>query len=543
MKNLNYYLLLLLISVFLGCNNIEHEDGIVLEDKQEPTLNTKGIVSPTLGRNSTSNPTLFDNWENVEILLLNDGREVSAPWVYVSGNSMNIPYQIRTDIKREDGWIMLGHTLEKVNLAEPDYILFYHKKSGVLKGFYFSNAFAPNENAKWVIETKTPSSVIPSSSKVYRLSNDAVTHGVTSNVVKSSAVSAIGALNHGWNCFTFELPYGAVNNQNLVVDILGYNVHSFEINAQGTLSGQLIVPSSSTSNSLDSWKNHFSAISSFTGAANSVAGIFKKDNTSSKTSTVDRERKSVIGTIGIISAAASAVSSIIGGASIFTSKTKNVTHRYHFNGNIEMTGEATSKLGGLFFSSNEIEINRLNNNEPLGVWGITESPVINLNKYELAYKDRNENYYYHNFILTPMLKKESVVINPKLLPLIKEYTVSVIDTIYTTDSKNKKLPQCENYVKFAEDWYSTKLPGGVIKYIEYYDLEGVDLPRFADRAELYLSFKNHYPETFVSVKVDIEYKDGSLTSTSRLYKVKWNINDNEKSIIKATPRSTYLIFL
>ncbi len=149
MKTKNYFLVVALTFIFLfSCNNVE--DEITLPIKSEVEMKPFAMVNPSLGTTSTSNPNLYNNWENVTKIYLNREGEIDAPWVVSQGASMMIPENIRTNIKKEDGWIMLGHTLPKINEAEPNYIIFYNKKTGILKIFYYSNKEVQNQSAKWL---------------------------------------------------------------------------------------------------------------------------------------------------------------------------------------------------------------------------------------------------------------------------------------------------------------------------------------------------------------------------------------------------------
>ena len=92
---------------------------------------------------------------------------------------------------------------------------------------------------------------------------------------------------------------------------------------------------------------------------------------------------------------------------------------------MELTGTVKSgMLPGLVSSINRFDIKALNNDESLGVWGVSKSPKITIKRYEEgSLKEGRENEYTRTVYLHPILDKKSVIINPSLD--IKDYKVSV----------------------------------------------------------------------------------------------------------------------
>ena len=536
-----YFILIGLIIVFL--NGCKDEQNDVIDD-QSGEIKTRAFVSPILGQNSTSNPSLYSDWINVRPIKLNREGDVDPPWYVGFGNSMRIPDNIRTDVKKEDGWVMLGHTLERLNLAEPNYILFYNKKIGILKGFYYSDAAGQNQNVKWVLRATQASSLIPANGRVANLSNSAQEYGITSNIAIPSVVSSEAALNQGWNCFTFELPYGTVN-QKPIISITGYSINNYELTATGTFSGQVIVPTMVSSNSLDGWKSFLNMTSSFTGAASTFANLFKKDTTKVKSSSSQISTRSLIATIGTINAAVSIASSLLGGASFFTSKQELVIQRYNFSGDIQLTGQVVGKFDGLIKSIDNIDLSLLNNNEALGVWGLNELPKIEIKKYAFVESfslpvDDNSYNVYRDLNIKPTIKKESVVINPTLLPLIKNYNVTIGDVI-STNSSDKKIRSLK-YEQIQSDWYSANTDNGYLRLSRMVFPAGYLYPNGTQFIDYYMSFMDSFPEMYVSVLVEIEYNDGSILSSSRIFKVDGKIIDNKQDIINKSSKYSLPVF-
>lgn len=77
---------------------------------------------------STSNPTLATDWENLEEITDYRGWSIITPWHPES--SMG-DYEFARDIKKEDGWTMLFHTFKGITMRPMDnYIVLYNKLTG-----------------------------------------------------------------------------------------------------------------------------------------------------------------------------------------------------------------------------------------------------------------------------------------------------------------------------------------------------------------------------------------------------------------------------
>lgn len=539
------YLLMFALFLFSLSSCFKETIDFASEKTDDSFATSRAMVSSMLGTSSTSNPDLYEDWENVQTIMLNQGNlDVYAPWVVRQGNSVNIPDEIRLDIKKADGWTMLGHTIERKNSGEPNYILFYHKKSGILKGFYYNIEQQPNEKFRWILEADKASSLIPSNTKYANLSNKPVQYASASNLLVQGTTSASSSLRSGWNCFTFELPYGPIHN-NPLISIDGYNTLNFDFEANGNFSGQVIVPKAQSSNSLSSLIPYFTSVSSLTGAAGLFEGALKKAKEKDKKPVQQNfaeTRMGVIGVLGIISAATSIISNVIGSASHFTSKQQNIVHRYNLGGNMELTGTVKSgMLPGLVSSINRFDIKALNNDESLGVWGLSKSPKITIKRYEEgSLKEGRENEYTRTVYLHPILDKKSVIINPSLD--IKDYKVSV-GYIYEARSKTDKLLNAP-YVEISDSCFLAEIKDRAVEVSASHRPGGILYPVGQEpmREIIYLAYMKKLPDIYMSVLVDIEYTDGSVLSSSRVFKVDTEIIDNKSDIVRMSSKDFPAVF-
>ncbi|WP_293739449.1 hypothetical protein [uncultured Parabacteroides sp.] len=125
-------------------------------------IKTKQLVAEDTGiiyplslefRNSLTKSTgneFETNWENWQEIRLAEGKEISLPWRESSQGS--VPFDIARDIKKEDGWKMLLHTLTEGVTDIDKYIVLYNQRTGIMKVFYLSEANIPNNTAKWTLK-------------------------------------------------------------------------------------------------------------------------------------------------------------------------------------------------------------------------------------------------------------------------------------------------------------------------------------------------------------------------------------------------------
>ena len=121
MKQL-YFILLSL--VLLSCSENISE---LANDDRQASLKQENQTRATVDihNQSKTNPTLLNDWENVQTISLNTSgnHNVTAPWA--NGTASSLSESFRKDIKKEDGWVMLFHTFKQKGLDErQNYMLF-----------------------------------------------------------------------------------------------------------------------------------------------------------------------------------------------------------------------------------------------------------------------------------------------------------------------------------------------------------------------------------------------------------------------------------
>ena len=535
----------------------------------EPSQSSQSVLSRALAPivESKSNPDLFENWENISSVNLNGGGIIDVPWFDVLGNNMNIPDMFRFDVKKEDSWEILYHTLIDEKSYEPNYILFYNKKAGILKGFYYNLNNENNQNFYWVLEASEPSYSIPANTLVQNYQkNKFVT---TTNVVVHQSVGEVGHLNSGWNAFSFELPYGYGENSNLKVSIYGYNEEKADIKLNGDFTGVVNIPQEAMDNGgiLSSLSKFTKSISSVLSAYSSISGFIGNAAVSKILSSGANK--------------ASSASKFFQSSSSLFSKTKTVNLQGTINGTMELTGSSTITKSGLVKSINNVPLTK----EEIGLWTMRKPTLYSLNYFILKFPRKSglQSTVFHKlscdsnddsgFLTTRKnnLSLDSyIVINPSMKDVIESFRIveasvfglkdffipyvfkndenkdNVLSTNYTyyptkgvffSNYLGRNIEAESNYLD-EEKLYNYYRPNG--SFLEFQvDLVN-NVYRFSESSFM-ITRNNALIDTdmnaMINVVVEFTYKDGYSFISSRNYPVlikrsnSFEVNTIEKELL------------
>lgn len=472
---------------------------------------------------STSNPDLFLNWENITSINLNGGGKIDVPWVAVPGNSMNIPDYFRFDIKKEDSWEMLYHTLTDEASLEPNYILFYNRKTGIMKGFYYSPAYENNQNFYWVLEASQPSYIIPTNTLVQNYEkNKFVT---TTNVINHSSINEIGHLNAGWNAFSFELPYSYGDNSNLSVSIFGYNREIFDIKLIGKYSGVINIPKEIVDDN-----NILSAISKYTKSASSIlsayAGIEKFLG-----------EKGLAKALSSISDKGSSVAKFFKSISSLFSKTKIINIQGTMHGTIELNGSSSISKSGLVKSINNIPFNK----EEIGLWNLKEPTLYSSKYFILKFRndnpnssckvfhklscDENDESGFFNSKKNELNLDSYIVVNPAIKNEIESY--KVIEASVFNQRDNFPIPYVYSTDESKDSLYTTNYC--------YYPNKGVFIGDYLnsniETNDNYLDESKLYDYFLQNENTPLDNFSSYLDNHVYMYNYQYMITDNSSPLI------------
>ncbi len=561
------FLVILVLFAVLSC---EKRMNYIPDENVNVSAVTKSLVPIVT---STSNPDLIDNWENITSIKLNGGGVSDAPWIYLPGNSMNIPDYFRFDIKKEDSWKMVYHTLTDVESTEPNYIIFYNDKTGILKVFYYSRAYENNQGLYWVLEADRPTYLIQSNTITQNYQkNKFIT---TSNVIDHNSISELGHLNPGWNAFYFELPYCYEDNTDLKMSIYAYNVEVSDIYLIGNFTGNLNIPKE-----LLEEEPTTSSISFFTKAASSILMAY---------SSISSFIGVTVKRLTEISSGLSNTSQFFKGISTRLGKTGTINIQGAINGKVNLIGQDTIVKSGLVMSINNIPFN----NPEFGLWNMRKPTLYSSNYYIVKLPIQNNDPYcdvYHKlsfdrnddsgfmFPEQPATTLESYIdINPNIEDQIQSYRVvdasiffqngtilpynSTYDggenAIFSTDYKY--LEDCfvsKNYVNGHVNMYSRSNSENRINYealYEFYDRKYIeDFIYFKTSLRNSLNNGNFMvvnrgysliDEAMMNIVVEFVYKDGTSFISSRNYPVNIEYSNNSNKEVLENELAMYGLLL
>ena len=156
MKHLLSYFIVGL--TLLGCTTNELETNIQQLNISTEMGELDNVIYPLSsnyqqnGIQTKAGGDFGSNWESYLNVTLASGSSVATPWNESGAVSLSVPKDFCFDIKKQDGWNIIAHTMFSTSDKGLNYIIFYNKYSGLLKGFYYlEGSTTPNNTAIWNI--------------------------------------------------------------------------------------------------------------------------------------------------------------------------------------------------------------------------------------------------------------------------------------------------------------------------------------------------------------------------------------------------------
>lgn len=437
--------------VFAGACTNDEVPEITIRNQ----VKSRGVIEDI----STTNPDLINDWEHQEKITLSNGELISLPWT--SGTSISSSEDFVTDIKKEDGWIMLFHTFKELNSDRyQNYMFFYNNLTGFIKVFYYNEIGGSNQNgAMWHFHTMNGMG-----NSFFNLNNYiALTEDATDKAsevsISNGLKEPVNGFSSGWNGFELEVPY-TPNYENLLFALGTYNravtSYTFSGTSETSIEGTIV-------KNVQKQNGLFETISTIGGwGAKQLIGKMKKkvdDKLEKDTTGVIKAQfgTKVVNALaslsqGNIKSALSAGLKFIFGSSTATEIQKvNLTAK----GEINLTGNSITTSTGAPFPIGLINLYNIVNNKSsvmnfdasynqivlpqtssdtasevqwLGVWTLPTTPIVYLSRYSKVEP---------SIVLSGYIQKGSlfgpyrvgnqsvdVVVNPNLAPYITKKTVS-----------------------------------------------------------------------------------------------------------------------
>lgn len=405
MKNL--FLSLIFILSFFSFSSCSDET-IKLEDNQNIQIEKKSLPLPV------DDSLFITEWEKYDDIHLTSGKYVKTPWYPTSTG--NFPREVASDIKQEDGWILIHNDNYDIG---SDYLSFYNRYTGVLKIFYYQESDNPNTGLVWEIHDP--------SKKGYLQQGAFLTDPIDYEKTEKKIVSGLRAdsetgLSKGWNVFQVALTYTPDQEEHNYIDIFGQTLDYSSIDFSALLEGSIkgsILEINEDAGVKDKKVTTFIAKKS----GNAVDGWLKKE--AEKWAEKESESKGIFGKLtksaidliktkgsqGLIEKGVSILLGSFLGKDATATKPMNFT--VELNTNSKLTGTGTiKKIQDGTINSLKLDINKF------GVWNLETAPTIRVGytKTEVYHMSRNnrtdlgayETYSYSN-------PKYKVVVNPDIL--------------------------------------------------------------------------------------------------------------------------------
>jgi len=378
-------------------------------------------------------------WENKQTVKLKSGITVNTPW---SSNVVqtNIPKATREDIKSVDGWVFVYSNLDATS-GKDNYIIFYNRFTGILKGFYYLEEQNQQNNGMWKIEFEGGLNKLLNGADYFTVPITSIySSPIWLNSFTITTNSETRGFEKGWNAFQAALTYDASYNMNsLRLKVSPYNNNSTKITLTGELStasnGSMI--STTTSSSADG------LLTKVKDGMVTQAGTEATSWIGSKiTKGVIKKGGSSILTGGVSSLVTAGVDFLFGsffGKKTETTTTTNTTLEFTTKGSITATGNLNNNTSGLFTPLSNIPLDA---QERLGSWNLSGQPTLTVGCDGFLISSMAGKYEYQRFLTT---SEVNVVVNPYVLSLIDKYEVSTSIVYY------KKLNGSANWNSDSRD--------------------------------------------------------------------------------------------
>lgn len=509
---------------------------------------------------SETNPTLMTDWENVDKIILCNGRKIDVPWS--QGTSLLSVSEFAKDVKKEDGWVMLYHTFKALNTyPKVNYIALYNRLTGFLKFFYYQEGSMANSNGgMWYYQTSDGIATSLFNLNDYvALPNNA---SQRYNFVATSNIStnAVDGFKDGWNGFEIEVPY-TTDYVGLPFTLSTYSQrivkHEYAGLGEAETTG-VITKTVKKENGL------FKAISSISGmGAKQIVNALKKQ---SDNNVVQDGTGAVKGKLGtkVINALSKVTtgdykSAISGGLKyLFGSNTSVDTARVNLttNAKVTLSGQSSEITVGGPITLGLVELHEaveraIGEDAYLGVWTLSAAPEVKLFRYSkvnVLHSIPGENYSVINkgmlYFPYSEVSNLNIQINPALSPYIKARVVT--SEIFIADRMDgQTIPARFNYVGMGDLIYSDSLQTTYELPVSFYDTSELSGYCCVDGYDSFYDWGTSAPQNlYLAVTVELTYDYNGKSKTylsSRIYKANAVMHPDERMFATGANRKAFIV--
>lgn len=434
MSKKNFLLLLIVATGLSSCNDLLlSTDEVLTESFIEEDIDGIYPYSQQCATRAISVP----NWESWEKVRLSSGvaetDSVAVPWADNALVTTVIPTQIRKDIKKENGWMLIKYTVNGNWGKNNNYMFFYNKYTGILKVFYYLENTVGSSTGIWQLVIDVPQRLFAFTGNIA----DPIEGVYKRQELYCTNITTTGSsgFTYGWNCFQVELAYDPLfTSGTLTVNPVN------RTNSQISLTGSY--GSSSKGTFVTTTGSNSSDITGLATAAGEDAYNFiMKEIENNKITITDSKNADNIVNETLSDIIRKGINQIF---SSFTARhNNNPSEKYNIqfttNGKAEMSGTITTETtGGL--APGSLNLSKSSLGVSLGVWNLEEQPIIYFGTTAKLLKWGQMQYpVYHLWRMDGSISDETsfsnkFILNPDITKDLNSYTCSANAFTYYNDS-------------------------------------------------------------------------------------------------------------
>lgn len=518
-------------------------DNMVVPDQPEPCVATRALTVEDEDVSQT-NPNLLTDWENVDKILLSSNKDVSAPWV--SGSTTRLPYDFRTDIKKEDGWDMLFHTFKKLGFEEKkNYMCFYNRFTGVLKIFFYNDTEKTGgSNTQWTINQTSrldqPLHILDTPNFFSKANDEDSDNESGSLSITNNIPGITQGLTRGWNGFEYQIP--RYSSQSVDCDIsIGANditVINFEFlgssdqittgtiktaasSGKSTKEGIAVQSGSEAIKYLNKFATTRTGLKDVSLIGEKVGNALRSDVSSNPYNCISQGAKYIFGRSTATSSSGNSEVYLETNGKITLSGTGTITTPSivdPISFNLKDILKKRNTASGQNVSSSIVTANT--DYEALGVWNIKTLPRVSYHPAGLIFPSRITKVYpvdVKGEFAIPYFYNDipEIIFNPAIKPYIKSYKTDV--SVFNCLKANKKeyLPQVDDvygYTMLIPEYKDSEKE--IYSFKDFFEMEyrtvySPEMLNDKDTNVFYFNWGSILEGrliAYVSVEMDINYK-------------------------------------
>ncbi|MBD5220187.1 MAG: hypothetical protein HDS72_08165 [Bacteroidales bacterium] len=576
-KKLFFFIIGVLSLVTAACSS----EDIGPQVPDNPVL-SRATTPPT---QSNTNPQLLTNWESLDAIVMYNPSGVcikaTPPWK--SGTSTWLNSDFASDVKKEDGWVMLFHTfVDRYRDPNQTYMCFYNRFSGMIKIFYYVFEEDKGTRTVWDVRSadgKTAQAMFANYDYFSNPTNGNIKYA-TYAITLDNETDNETILHKGWNGFQFHLSEYRSQVASGSIKIGAYNTvysdYKFNGITESTTTGTITTINGSV-NTLTSNKDTKAAL---TGIGEGAEYLAKKIGpTLPKKSFLGINLSEVVSTISsgnVVSAVTKGLGFIF--KSFIKPKTTVSEVSLRTEGTVKMEGEGktyyVSGVEPITINLNEIltagstrssennfatlAVERSNNVE-LGIWNLKYTPTLYYSRYSKVENlagipgQAPTTFDVNGFVEQPdcYIGDVEIEFNPDIKPYITSWNIqtAILDVNggnRSVSSSGKRFAiNTDNKIATQDNVTIYGISSGQIQSLAGFipDTGGASVD---ESTQLYYDWgTNVTGNRAVSVIVTWTVKYGSKTQSfteSRVYDVTYKISPTSPSMwVVNNPPSSYLL--